>query len=115
MSYPFGNGKATALKVLKSADHFGLYTVFGEQSANNQNLLETGSKFICSLCGVTAGETMTSARYALYTKMTIGKDVCVKTLPPIDANLSYHILRAHYQVVLWKAADQQTPPAVDIA
>ena len=32
-----------------------------------------------------------------------------------DANLAYHILRAHYQVMLWKAAYQQTPPAVDIA
>ena len=30
VSYSFGHGKATALKVLKSADHSGLYTVFGE-------------------------------------------------------------------------------------
>ena len=57
---------------------------------------------------------MASARYALYTKRTRGKAVCVKPLPPTDANLAYHILRAHYQVMLWKAADLQTPPAVDI-
>ena len=43
VSYPFGHGKATALKVLKSVDHSGLYTVFGEQSANHQQLLETGA------------------------------------------------------------------------
>ena len=115
VSCPFGRGKATALKVLKSADHSDLYTVFGEQSANHQQLLETGRKFICSLYGVAAGESMASARYALYTKRTRGKAVCVKKLPPTDANLAYHILRAHYQVMLWKAADQQTPPAVDIA
>jgi len=89
--------------------------VFGEQSANHQQLLVTGRKFICSLYGVAVGESMASARYALYTKRTRGKAVCVKTLPPTDANLSYHILRAHYQVILLKAADQQTPPAVDIA
>ena len=58
---------------------------------------------------------MASATYALYTKRTRGKAVCVKTLPPIDANLAYHIRRAHYQVMLWKAADQQIRPAVDIA
>ena len=58
---------------------------------------------------------MASARYALYTKRTRGKAICVKTLLPIDANLAYHIRRAHYQVMLWKAADQQTRPAVDIA
>ena len=108
---PFGHGKATALKVLKSADHSGLYTVFGEQSGNHQQLLETGRKFICSLYGVAAGKSMASARYALYTKRTTGKVVCVKSLPPTDVNLSYHILRAHYQVMLWKAADQQTAVA----
>ena len=115
VSYPFGHGKATALNILKSADHSGLYIVFGEPSANHQQLLEIGRKFICSLYGVAAGESMAYARYALYTKRTRGKAVCVKTLPPIDANLAYHILRAHYQVLLWKAAGQQTPPAVDIA
>ena len=100
VSYPFGHGKATALNVLKSADHSGLYSVFGEQSANNQQLLETGRKFICLLYCVAAGEGMASARYALYTKMTRGKAACVKTLPPTDANLAYDILRAHYQVML---------------
>ena len=35
VSYPLGHSKATALKVLKSADHSGLYTVFGEQSARD--------------------------------------------------------------------------------
>ena len=115
VSYPLGHGKATALKVLKSADQSGLYTVFGEQSANHQQLLETGRKIICSLYGVAAGENMVSARYALYIKRTRGKAVCVCILPPTDANLSYHILRAHHQVMLWKAADQQTPPAVNIA
>ena len=69
----FGHGNATALKVLKSADDSGLYTVFGEQSANHQQLLKTGRKFICSLYGVAAGESMASARYALYTKRTTGE------------------------------------------
>jgi len=43
-------------------------TVFGEQSANHQQLQETGRKFICSLYDVVAGESMASAREALYTK-----------------------------------------------
>ena len=105
VSYSFAHGKAMALKVLKSADHSGLYTVFGEQSANHQHLLETGRKYICSIYGVATGNSMASARYALYTKGTTGKVVCVKSLPLADANLSYHIPR-------WKAADQQTPGSV---
>jgi len=51
----------------------------------------------------------------LYTKLTRGKAVCVKTPPPPDDNLSYHILRAQYQNMIQKAADQLTPPTVDIA
>ena len=49
VSYPFGHCKTTALKVLKSADHSGLNTLFGEQSANHQQLLETGRKQVYSL------------------------------------------------------------------
>ena len=54
---------------------------------------------------------MVSAMFALYIKRTKEKAVCVKSLPPTDAKLSYHILRAHYKVMLWKAADQQTAGA----
>ena len=35
----------------------------------------------------------------------------LKKLPPTDANLMLHILRAHLQVMLWKAASQGEPPA----
>ena len=41
--------------------------------------------------------------------------MCENASTDMYANLAYHILRAHYQVMLWKAADQQTLPAVDIA
>ena len=39
------------------------------------------------------------------------------TLPPTSANLFQHVLRAHLQVMLWKAADQLSPPSesVDIS
>ena len=31
-------------------------------------------------------------------------------LPPTSTNLLHHMLRAHLQVMLWKAADHQAPP-----
>ena len=34
----------------------------------------------------------------------------LKKLPPTDANLQLHVLRAHLQMLLWKAADQRDPP-----
>ena len=33
-------------------------------------------------------------------------------LPPTSVNLSQHALRAHLQIMLWEAAEQQAPPAV---
>ena len=38
----------------------------------------------------------------------------LKTLPPTDQSLAYHVKRAHLQALIWKAADQQSPPVVDI-
>ena len=38
---------------------------------------------------VAAGESMASARYALYTKRTRGKVVCGNTFPPPDANFHF--------------------------
>ena len=38
------------------------------------------------------------------------KSLQLKKLPPTEANLQLHVLRAHLQVLLWKAADQREPP-----
>ena len=72
VSYQFGHGKAMALKV-KYADYSGLYTVFGEQSGNHQQLLETGHQLICSFYGVATDNRIVSARCALYIKSQQGK------------------------------------------
>ncbi|KAK2190381.1 hypothetical protein NP493_82g02018 [Ridgeia piscesae] len=37
------------------------------------------------------------------------KPTPLKTLPSIDANLQLQVLRAHLQMLLWKAADQRDP------
>jgi len=34
----------------------------------------------------------------------------LKKRPPTDAHLQLHVLRAHLQMLLWKAADQRGPP-----
>ncbi|KAK2155044.1 hypothetical protein NP493_2117g00035 [Ridgeia piscesae] len=34
----------------------------------------------------------------------------LKKLPPTDANLQLHVLRADLQMLLWKVADQRDPP-----
>lgn len=42
------------------------------------------------------------------------KPQSIKVLPPCESSLVFHVFRAHLQVVLWKSADRQSPPTVEI-
>ncbi|KAK2153116.1 hypothetical protein NP493_2354g00005 [Ridgeia piscesae] len=46
----------------------------------------------------------------LFRWLPSGPDRPLKKVPPTDANLQLHVLRAHLPVLLWKAADQRDPP-----
>ena len=53
---------------------------------------------------------MNNARY----QISRGKKTPeLKKLPPIDANMMLHTMRAHLQIMLWKVADQREPPCRD--
>ena len=52
---------------------------------------------------------MEAARFNIFSKNKKSKKVMA--LPPTSPNLRQNALRSHLQVMLWKAADQQTPPA----
>lgn len=117
-SYLYGKGKVSALKTLKASDFPGLYTVLGELDATPTQLMEVGQAFFCALYGQrwkrwNEGRTMNAARYHLYTKKP-GKHLKIMSLPPTDVNLFQHILRAHLQTILVKAADQTAPHDLDI-
>ena len=51
---------------------------------------------------------MGSAHFTLFTKKK--NNPKVMTLPPTSLHFLQHVLPAHLQVMLWKAADQQGPP-----
>jgi len=54
---------------------------------------------------------MGAARFNLFTKK---KNPKVMALPQTSANHLQHAMHAHLQIMLWKAADQQTPLAVSV-
>ena len=56
---------------------------------------------------------MNTARYMIYTKKK-GKPPLVESLPPTDKNLLLHMLLAHFQALLLKAADKQNAPSLCI-
>jgi len=108
-SYAFGKGKVTALKTLLAGHFSGLADVLGEVGNSEAYLMEAAIPFILALYGQLPGTSMESARFMLFTKKK--KSPKVMALPPTTKNLLQHVLRAHLQVMLWKAADHQAPPA----
>ena len=106
-SYLFGKGKVSALNTLLSGEFPGLANVLGEVGITQAELLEAGKPFIVALYGQAPGTSMETARFNLFTKKK--KSPKIMSLPPTSANLLQHLLRAHLQVMLWKAADQLGP------
>ena len=73
------------------------------------DLLEVRVSLFCALYGQKQGTPMEDARYNLYTRPRL------RNLPPNSANLLLHVQRVHLQMTLWKAADQHSPPDIDIS
>ena len=57
-------------------------------------------------------ETMNELRFNIFMKRKSGPPN-IKMLPPTDANVAFHLRRAHLQTLIWKAADKQYAPDVD--
>ena len=111
--YPFNKGKLTALSKLREGNFPELYSVVGEETAMLEDLLRRGQTFFAALYGQPKCTYSNAVRYTIYTKKK-GKPPLVKSLPPTDKNLLLHMLRAHHQTILWKAADKQVAPAIII-
>ena len=101
VSYPYGKGKKSALKVLMNNDIDGL----GEPDISQGQLKATAGAFFLALYGQKKTDSLNSARYKMY--MSRKKPPPLKKLAPTDNNLQLHVLRAHLQMMLWKAADQR--------
>ena len=74
-----------------------------------EDLLQAALPFFRTLYQQPPETSMESARFNLFAKKK--NTPKIMALPPTSDNLSYHVLRAHLQVMLWKAADQLAPPS----
>ena len=85
----------------------------GRKTPCDETFWGVGLSFFCALYGQKQGTPMEDARYTLYTKTKARPRL--RNLPPNSANLLLHVQRAHLQMTLWKAADQHSPPDIDIS
>ena len=113
-SFTFNKGKLSALSVLEAGYFPGLFHVLGEEDAMQWGLLEVGLSFFCALYSQKPDTPMEEARYNLYTKTKAMPRL--RNLPPnTSTKLLLHVQRAHLQMTLWKAADQHSPPDIDVS
>ncbi len=98
-SYPYGKGKIRALNTLLSEEFPGLADI-GEVSMTKEDLLQAALPFFRTLYQQPPETSMESARFNLFAKKR--NTPKIMALPPTSDNLSYHVLRAHLQVILWR-------------
>ena len=106
VSYPFGKGKQSVLKLLE-IDIPGLDQVVGQPGVTHVQLKATADSLFLPLYGQKSCTTMNDACARFY---RCRKTPPLKKLPPTDVNMQLHVLRAHLQMLLWKAAYNMTHP-----
>ena len=107
VSYPFGKGKKSALKLLEIDIPVSVKCLvsLARPTLSSMSQLYT---FFLPLYGEKGRTTMNDAHAHFYRGHK--KPPPLKKLPPTDANLQLHVLRAHLQILLWKAAGKRDPP-----
>lgn len=114
VSYLFGIGKATALKVLMGGHH---PTLLGQLEADEEKMISEATTFIAACYGSKVEGDMSTHRYQLWkSKMANSKITSapkLKSLPPSHDAFVQHVHRAHHQVIIWKSATQSDPPNLD--
>ena len=109
VSYPFGKGKKEVGAQAPGDIYIpGLDQVLGQPGATHSQLKARADSFFLPLHGQNSCTAMSDARDCFFRGRK--KPHSLTKVPPTDANLQLHVLRAHLQMPLWKAADQRDPP-----
>ena len=80
----------------------------GEPDSSQGHLKVTIVDFFLAPCNQKKTDSLNTVRYKMY--MSRKKPPPLKMLPSTDSNQQLHVLRAHLQMMLWKAAYQKHPP-----
>ena len=91
-----------------NTDIDGLRDAIWEPDISQGQLKATAGVFFLALYGQKKTDSLNTARYKMY--MSRKRPPPLKKLPPTDNNLPLYVLRAHLQIMLWKAADKRHPP-----
>ncbi|KAL8582263.1 hypothetical protein ACOMHN_037020 [Nucella lapillus] len=108
-----GIGKASVLKTLTK---FSGQFKFGNLTASAEEVTESCLQFVCLLYGEESAISLNTVRANCFKRNILGKRHLapkLSSLPPTMAPFHAHCQRANYQVALWEAAGEPTPPHLD--
>jgi len=109
-----GIGKATVIKVLLSGN---ILKKLGDQHMDPVDTATEAIKFASACYGMPGTADMTSLRYSVWSsKMSNPRLISapqLNPLPPTTEASEAHVLRAHLQTGIWKAALEADPPILN--
>ena len=86
--------------------------MLGEENATHADIMAVGQLFFAASY---RHEHFGDSNSVQSVHRKQGKPQRIMLLPPTDTNIYLHVRRAHLQMLLWKATDQQGPPDVSIS
>ena len=116
-------GKIKPLNILlKNQEFTSVFKELGQSSEVSENILIMLEKFMCYLYGKPKYTSTSKLWYNLVRQKYLVKGQCplsslagfdISLLPPCKEALKNHILRANYQSMIWKQADNAQPDIPD--
>ena len=111
VSYPFGKGKVSAINTMLKMDID--LKAFANPEATELEWMQAGLNFLSLIyCGKIV-ESLSDLRFDIFSRKT--ETPKIKTLPPTNEAAMQHIRRARLQVLIWRSADQPSPPQLNIS
>ena len=108
-----GIGKVKPIKISQKSPKFqGILVQLGKDWKASSSLIRGLEEFICALYGRKRFSSVDKLRYALVTEkcasddgsIKLNKNLDLSILPPCSRALLQHILRANYQMAIWRRA-----------
>ncbi len=111
-----GIGKVKPMKVLTKHPHFtASLSTLGDNWTVNDDLMNTFDAFTCIVYGNTRIKSVDKIRYVKINDLCSAegilptKNIDLGSLPPSRKSLEQHLLRANYQVAIWKNSHIPNP------
>ena len=114
VAYLWGIGKGTILKQLTDGRQL---KSLGDLDADIPDVISEATAFYAACYGSHATEDMSAIRFDVWSSKMANKKLTaapeLKSLPPTTAAFTQHVLRAHFQTAIWRAALDPDPPLID--